>query len=111
MKSHVTTCDIVQDKIIVLHDTYGFTFREISQIAEFRPIPPGTICSIYKTGNVPNKWRKMLGIPELKLAPACPTCGGVHVSRRCPDKRKPPTRWADMPVKQVLKALRERQEL
>jgi hypothetical protein len=55
--------------------------------------------------------RAALGLPVLIQTPACPACGEVHVSKHCPTTRKPPTRWADMPVKQVLRALRERQEI
>jgi hypothetical protein len=107
----VTTCDIVREDIIILHDTHGLNFRSIAQMDDFRPIPAGTICSIYHTGRIPKKWYKRLNIPEMKPAPACSKCGEVHVSKRCTTTRKKPTRWADMPAKDVLRALVERRDL
>lgn len=55
-------------------------------------IPPGTACAVAK-GREPKSAsvRKALGLPVLHLAPACPACGVVHVSKRCPSKRKAPS--------------------
>ena len=36
-----------------------------------------------------------LGLPALIPAPACLKCGQLHVSKRCPNGRKPPTNWRD----------------
>jgi hypothetical protein len=40
-------------------------------------MPPGTLCSIAKTGKVPKKWYRKLGIPLEIPTPPCPTCGAA----------------------------------
>ena len=39
--------------------------------------------------------RHILGLPTLIPAPACTKCGQVHVSKRCPNGKKPPANWRD----------------
>lgn len=109
-KIPVTSCDKVQERLRSLHDRYGLSFRTIAYLGEFRPIPAGTLCTIYKTGRVPNKWCKRLGLQEYKTAPACSKCGEVHVTKTCTTLRKLPSKWADMPVKAVRKAIDDRKE-
>ena len=62
----------------------------------------------YKPGA---KIRKVLELPEMLPAPACPRCGVVHVTSRCPATRKPATRWADMPLRDVRRAIENRVEV
>lgn len=85
---HVTTCDTVRERIIVLHDTYGLKFRKIAETDDFRPIPAGTLSTIYKTGRIPKKWHKRLGLPVMVPAPVCDTCGTVHLKKTCPNNGK-----------------------
>lgn len=51
--------------------------------------------------------RHKLGLPALMPAPVCHNCGEVHVSHRCPYKRKY-KRLFDMPTKMLRKMLDER---
>ncbi len=54
--------------------------------------------------------RCKLGLPALIPAPACSHCGEVHVSKRCPKRR----RWrriADIPTGVLRKLLEERVEI
>jgi hypothetical protein len=74
----VRTSDIVSKRLAELKDTSGLTFRQMAALDEFHGIPPGTLCAIYKGAEVPRKWRRRLGLPEIKPAPACPDCGEVH---------------------------------
>lgn len=111
IKNRVQTLDNARAALWELKTIKG-TWRKVS-VALGAIIPAGTLQAI-ANGREPHNpiYRRVLGLPPLnKLAPACPACGEVHVSRRCPATRRTPTRWADMPVKQVLRALRERQEL
>jgi hypothetical protein len=55
--------------------------------------------------------RHVLGLPALIPAPACPVCGDVHVSKRCPKIRKPPKRWSDCPVEHLRWAIENRVEM
>jgi hypothetical protein len=63
--------------IRVLH-TNGLTYRQIAQKPYFVGIPPGTLCAIAKGYGIPEKWRKVLGLPPLKKVPTCPRCGIAH---------------------------------
>ena len=54
--------------------------------------------------------REQLGLPKLNLAPACLTCGIVHISRRCPKQRKQITRWRDLPTDQLKWAIENRKD-
>jgi hypothetical protein len=60
---HVTTCDRIRTRLIYLNDELCLPFREIAKTAEFRPIPPGTLCAIAKHGKVPEKWYARLSLP------------------------------------------------
>jgi hypothetical protein len=53
-----------------------------------------------------------LGLVVFQPAPVCPRCGIVHVTKRCTanDKPRAYTRWADMPVRDVLWAIQNREE-
>lgn len=67
-----------------------------------------------------NKVRAALGLPPIVLhtVPACPDCGAVHTGRchgrtvevRPVRRRKPVTRWADAPTKQLAAAIIHRTE-
>jgi hypothetical protein len=59
----VRTSDIVQDELKRLHDTTGDPWRKMASLDNYTGIPAGTLCSIAKTGEVPKKWRKRLGMP------------------------------------------------
>ncbi len=55
------------------------SWRKIALLGPYSGIPPGTLNSIYKGYGIPKKWRKRLGLSELKLTPACLKCGEVHL--------------------------------
>lgn len=59
----VRTSDIVQERLKVLHDTHGLSWRKIAALDEFAPIPAGTLCAVYNGEPVPHRWRARLGIP------------------------------------------------
>ncbi len=58
--------------------------------------------------------RVKLGLPAMVPAPACPVCGEVHVSSRCPmqaaERRKRSARLFDLPVGMLRKMIDEREE-
>ena len=72
------------------------------------------VCDLAIRGKEPTnpKVRQRMGLPPLpalKLAPACPSCGVVHVSKRCPAKVAPVKRWRDLPPAELLWALVHRE--
>lgn len=67
----------------MLHDTEMLSWRAIADLDEYKGIPPGTLCTYAKTGKLPHKWRRQLGLADYALAEVCPIHGVVHV-RRCP---------------------------
>jgi transcriptional regulator with XRE-family HTH domain len=97
-----------------------------SALARRLGVSQGTISDIVngRTAHVSlrteNKVRAALGLPPIVLhtVPACPDCGSVHVGRckgravevRPVRPRKPVTRWADAPTKQLAAAIIHRQE-
>jgi hypothetical protein len=74
------------------------------------PIPARTVYRFAKTNYIPKdpKLCKALGIPVLAQAMACPSCGVVHVSKRCPHRRRY-RRWSDMPPQLLRWALDHRE--
>jgi hypothetical protein len=69
------------------HDA-GISLRDIS--ADYQNITHADISRILQ-GEFPRSVckREALGLPMLLPAPACPKCGGVHVTKRCTDGDKP----------------------
>ncbi len=65
----------------------GKTLRAIAD--EYPGATYGDIQRALK-GNFPKRLAKRLAfnLPALAPAPVCPTCGVVHVSKQCPEKRK-----------------------
>ena len=89
----VRTCDSIKERLTVLHRANGLTFREIAALPEFTPVPAGTLCTIFKGGEVPKKWRTRFGMTEFLPAPACAKCGKVHTTARCTEGKQPRRRW------------------
>ena len=79
----VRTCDAHQERLKLLNATAGLSWRKIAARKEYKGIPPGTLCTYAKTGKLPHKWRRRLGLADYALAEVCPIHGVVHV-RRCP---------------------------
>ena len=52
----VTKCDAPLERLKYLHDTKMLSFRKIALLAEFAPIPAGTLCAIYNGKPIPKKW-------------------------------------------------------
>lgn len=59
----VRTPDIVRERLKSLHDTYGFTWREIAASDAYAGIPAGTLCAIAKGGPIPARYYAQLGLP------------------------------------------------
>ena len=53
----------IKKRLRVLHNTYGLSFPKIAARAEFTPIPPSTLNSIYHGGPIPKKWSEKLNYP------------------------------------------------
>ena len=54
--------------------------------------------------------RAALGLPVYIPAPACPHCGIVHISKRCPSQRKQPRDLFSMSVAELRWRLEHREE-
>lgn len=67
----------------------GYSWRQIACLDPYDAIPPGTLATICKTGVIPDRWRGALGLPLTAPAPVCPSCGIVHLSKRCPRTTAP----------------------
>ena len=80
------------ERLHALHDTDMLSFRKIASRGHFGTCPAGTLSDIYHTGNVPDKWRAVFGLPLMALAPVC-HCGEVHTVKTCPHDRKPRKVW------------------
>jgi len=108
-KPVLRTGDNWQQVLQNLHTTSGMSWREIANLPEFQGIPAGTLCSISKGFEPKNpKVRVQLGLSAQALAPVCPTCGVVHVTKRCPTKRII-TKWRDLPTEQLAWAILNRE--
>ena len=57
--------DTTSKAIMLLHDTYGLSFREIASVSPYDTIPAGTLWAIANGYPIPNKHRKALGLPPL----------------------------------------------
>lgn len=81
----VTTCDKARERLKAIKNTLGLPWREIAKMAEFQPIPFGTLERFATTCYEPKRpeWRRILGLPSFAPAPVCPKCGVVHVTKRC----------------------------
>ena len=57
--------------------------------------------------------RMVLGLPALAMAPVCPYCGVVHVSKRCPSKmrRRRYRKLSDMSDEEILWSFENRVEM
>ena len=69
---------------------FALTWRKISALPQYSPIPAGTLCRWYHTGYLPLKWYYRLGIPEPVTVRPCPQCGEIHnMLKTCKaDRRK-----------------------
>jgi len=54
-----------------LHDTCGYSYRQIACLAPYDEIgiPVGTLATIRKTGRIPRKWLAPLGVTRYKPRP------------------------------------------
>ena len=108
-KQTVRTSDSIPDQLKFLNLVQHMSWREIAKLPEFQGIPAGTLCSISKGFEPKNpKVRVQLGLSAQALAPVCPTCGVVHVTKRCPTKRII-TKWRDLPTEQLAWAILNRE--
>lgn len=120
----VTTCNTPGMEVIVIEGetirtlrksiqkTYnsGFNWRETA--SEFG-VSPAMAYRIANSDYEPKdaRIRHTLGLPALATVPACPVCGGVHLLKSCPSKRRPPRSLWDMSVKALKYAIENREEV
>ncbi len=109
IKSGVRNPDIVCERLNYLHTVDCMPWRKIASLDEYKGIPAGTLSSIARGYPIPHKWLRRLGLPETKPAPVCRHCGEVHVSSRCPHRRRPYRTISEMPT-EVLKWKLENRE-
>ena len=60
--------DTIRDRLNHLHAVEGIPWRRISQLDEFKGIPPGTLCAFAKGYYEPKKnqeYRRRLGLSEI----------------------------------------------
>lgn len=105
----VTTCNAIQER---LKTDYGH-LRSWRAVGRLWGLSSGLAYRMAIQGYEPKnpELRRKLGLPVYRLAPACPDCGIVHVSDRCPKNRKAPASLFDMPVKVLRLQLEHREEL
>ena len=53
----------IRKRLSALHNTWGLSWPKIAARAEFTPIPPSTLNSIYHGGPIPKKWHRKLRYP------------------------------------------------
>jgi hypothetical protein len=80
-KNTVRTPDIVQAELKEFHDTSLLSWREISNLSQYKGIPAGTLCAIYNGAEVPKKWLKRLGLSSKPHPPAWVTEAAQHLAR------------------------------
>lgn len=58
----VTASDILRGLLTRARDTSVLSWRQIALLEEFSPLPPGTLCSIYKGAEIPRCWWKRYNV-------------------------------------------------
>jgi len=86
----VRTPDTIQEALNTLNGIFGLSWRKIAALRAFAEIgiPAGTLCSIAKGEQIPNKYRPGFNLAPLLPAPVC-KCGEVHTTKRCTKNDKP----------------------
>lgn len=54
--------DSPQERLFFLKGL-GLSWRQIANLDDYKPIPPGSLCTFAKTGELADKWRVRLGLP------------------------------------------------
>jgi hypothetical protein len=103
----VQTLDKVREALNSLYAIHK-SWRYVGTIVG---LPAGTVHGIAVLGRVPKKEKtcKILGLPTLKPAPACPVCGIVH-TRHCRKTYQGKDLFSYDP-KELLKMLENREEI
>jgi len=115
-KTERQASDIIQDELKALHLIPKMSWRKIACMPKYQGIPAGTLCSISKGGQIPNKYRAQLGIPHEAPAPVCLDHGVVHLYDCKKEQVKPkrvgrPRQWRslwDIPETELLWMLENR---
>ena len=85
---YVRNPDAVSAWIKYLHLNSGMTFRQIQRKPYFCNIPPGTLCAVVHGYEMPNKYRKKLGLPLIVKVPETHTYNpDTHALRAKPNGR------------------------
>jgi hypothetical protein len=69
---------MVRDELNRLHATTMPSWRKIAQTPKYLGIPAGTLCSIAKGEEIPEKHKAQLGLPHTQPAQVCLEHGIVH---------------------------------
>jgi hypothetical protein len=105
----VTDCNTIRKRLLKDYDTLG-TWEKVGQKWGLNR---GLAFMIAVKGYEPKNphLRNQLGLPSLILAPACPKCGVVHVTRRCTGHGAATKHWRDWPEERIRWALEHREEM
>src|SRR3990172_1660678 len=92
--------DLARNRLIELHDH----FESWAAVSEELNLNKGLLCAIANGKRKASE--RVLRAMSISFArfiptPACPTCGIVHVSKRCPKSRKQIIRWRDLPTAEL----------
>jgi hypothetical protein len=103
--SHTPDCTLAEFKAILRDEKRIYTYADLHQKYNVNGF---YLWHIINTPDYipPPKVRMKLGIQHFELTPVCPIHGIVHLSKRCPPKRKPARTMLDYPV-QTLRAMIE----
>ena len=85
------------------------TWDKVAQEETYKPIPAGTLSTFANDFYLPLKWFEHFGLPTFAQAPTCISCGKVHTTKRCTEKKRKYKSLFDMPTK-VLKFKLENRE-
>lgn len=76
----VTSCDTALERLKLLHETYGISWRKIANLPEFQGIKPGSLSSFYK-----GTWLPKNAEARRRLGLSLPTSNVVVVFGSVPD--------------------------
>jgi len=85
------------------------TLKTWRAVAEKWGINPGMAFMIARRGYEPktSAIRTKLGMSAMTLAPVCPKCGKLHISKKCTHKTI--RKWRDLPTDQLRYAIEHRE--
>lgn len=64
------------------------SWEKVAELPAYAPIPGGTLSTFVKDGYLPVKWFEHFKLPTFAQAPTCKSCGEVHTTSRCTQKKR-----------------------